>query len=70
MIISIENCYLILLLSNRKLNVNYHCCHVVLLFYLTYLPEVCISYEDLLLFNVLQVCTAVMVVLLIVEDYQ
>jgi len=27
-------------------------------------------YEDLLLFNILQVCTAVMVALLILEDYQ
>jgi len=39
-------------------------------FYWTYLPEVCILYEDLLLLDILQVCTAVMVVLLILEDYQ
>lgn len=42
------------------------CCFT---FYLTYLTEVCILYEDLLLFNVLQVCAAVMVVLLMVEYY-
>jgi hypothetical protein len=40
-------------------------------FYWTYLPEVCIFYEDLLLFNILQVfSSAVMVVLLILGDYQ
>jgi len=29
-----------------------------------------VQYEDLMLFNILQVCTAVLVVLLILEDYQ
>lgn len=42
------------------------CCFT---FYWTYLPEVCIFYEDLLLFNILQVCTAVMVVLML-KDYK